>query len=150
MLIDFCIFQFVFYDAQQASEKIKSIITAMKPHFSSASGTYYSEDLFFLSLGLYLISPLQKVALIDLDTEFRADPANLFQFFDLFTDQQIFGLGPELSPVYKHVFFKYLHDLKDNPKNVSARSLISKMLSLIKQKRNFDLFNLFCRSENQT
>jgi len=91
----------------------------MKPHFSSASGSYYSDDLFFLSLGLHLISPLDKVVLVDLDTEFRADPAILFQFFDLFTDEHLFGLGPELSPVYKHVLFKFLHKLEKNPKRVS-------------------------------
>jgi xylosyl alpha-1,3-xylosyltransferase len=99
---------------------VKNVIAAMKPHFSSTQGSYYSDDLFFLSLGLHLISPLEKVVLVDLDTELRADPAILYQFFDLFSEEHLFGLAPELSPIYKHVLFKFLHAAKSNARKVET------------------------------
>ncbi|CAB3365700.1 Hypothetical predicted protein [Cloeon dipterum] len=110
--------KFIFYGAKEASEKARDVVVAMKPHFSSSTGSYYSDDLFFLSLGLHQISTLNQVLLIDIDVQFRADIVLLFQFFEMFNDDQMFGLAPELSPVYKHVFFNYLKKLKDNPQKI--------------------------------
>ncbi|XP_059491161.1 xyloside xylosyltransferase 1-like [Neocloeon triangulifer] len=108
----------LYYNAKESFEKARDVVMAMKPHFSSASGSYYSDDLFFLSLGLHQISSLNQVLLLDIDIQFRADVVLLFQFFELFNDDQMFGLAPELSPVYKHVLYKYLNKLKENPQKI--------------------------------
>lgn len=81
----------------------------MSPHFSSKPGTYYSDALFFLSLGLHRIAPVdQKVAaMFDADTKFRKDVKELFKEFDNFGKQALFGLAPELTPVYRHVLYLY-------------------------------------------
>jgi len=81
----------------------------MSPHFSSKPGTYYSDALFFLSLGLHRIAPsCQRLAIMfDADTKFRKDVKNLFEEFDNFGKEALFGLAPELTPVYRHVLYLY-------------------------------------------
>lgn len=81
----------------------------MSPHFSSKPGTYYSDALFFLSLGLHRIAPTHQkfAAMFDADTKFRRDVKDLFQEFHNFGKEALFGLAPELTPVYRHVLYLY-------------------------------------------
>lgn len=81
----------------------------MSPHFSSKPGTYYSDALFFLSLGLHRIAPPgQNLAVMfDADTKFRMDIKALFEEFQGFGKEALFGLAPELTPVYRHVLYVY-------------------------------------------
>jgi len=81
----------------------------MSPHFSSKPGTYYSDALFFISLGLHRIAPnYQRLAVMfDADTKFRKDVKDLFEEFNKFGDEALFGLAPELTPVYRHVLYLY-------------------------------------------
>lgn len=55
----------------------------MQEHFSSVPGTYYSDSLFYLSLGLYKIAPLHhdKVILLDVDVKFQNSIEELHQHF---------------------------------------------------------------------
>lgn len=72
-------------------------------------GSYYSDALFYLSLGLHRIaSPkIRRGVLIDCDLVFRADAKLLFDQFRHFDDEHLFGLAPELTPVYRHSLYKY-------------------------------------------
>lgn len=81
----------------------------MSPHFSSKPGTYYSDALFFLSLGLHRIAPAEQsvAAMFDADTKFRKDIKELFEEFNSFGEDALFGLAPELTPVYRHVLYLY-------------------------------------------
>ncbi|XP_046401945.1 xyloside xylosyltransferase 1-like [Ischnura elegans] len=99
-----------FMDVSILAGNLKRLVSIMSPHFSSRPGTYYSDALFFLSLGLHHIvgvNDQQKVIMTDVDIKFVGDIAELWKEFDKFSSDAIFGLGPELSPVYRHVFHSY-------------------------------------------
>lgn len=98
-----------YYDVNKCVGEIEDIVIAMSPHFRSKPGTYYSDALFFLSIGLYRIAPLeqQKVVMIDVDVKFNRDIKELFDEFDGFEEQSLFGLAHELTPVYCHVLYAY-------------------------------------------
>lgn len=55
----------------------------MQSHFSSVPGTYYSDSLFFISLGLYKIAPKhqRKVILFDVDLMFKESVTQLYKHF---------------------------------------------------------------------
>lgn len=110
-------FQVQYYSVQNSAAAIQDIVSVMSPHFSSKPGTYYSDALFFLSLGLHKIaSPKQDLAvMIDADTKFRIDVKLLFKEFQNFGKDALFGLAPELTPVYRHVLHVYR---SKNPKTV--------------------------------
>lgn len=73
------------------------------------SGSYYSDALFFLSLGLHrIVDPkMNQAILIDCDVVFRTDVKLLFEQFRKFSSENLFGLAPELTPVYRHILYKY-------------------------------------------
>ncbi|XP_063222681.1 xyloside xylosyltransferase 1 isoform X4 [Bacillus rossius redtenbacheri] len=97
-----------YYDAGRLAHQLTDIVTAMQPHFSSQPGTYYSDALFFLSLGLHHIAANQsRAAMFDADTKLLADVAELFRHFDSFNNTTLFGVAPELTPVYRHVLYVY-------------------------------------------
>lgn len=81
----------------------------MMPFFSSNPGSYYSDALFYLSLGLHRIADPQmnRAILIDCDVVFRTDVRLLFDEFKHFSTDNIFGLAPELTPVYRHILYRY-------------------------------------------
>ncbi|KAJ8958857.1 hypothetical protein NQ318_019622 [Aromia moschata] len=98
-----------FYDIEESAKKIQDIVEVMTPYFSSKPGTYYSDALFYISLGLYRIAPKnQDIAiLLDCDLYFKKDVALLFNEFDKFKPTALFGLAPELTPVYRHILHMY-------------------------------------------
>lgn len=98
-----------YYDVHKLAVQLEDIVSVMSPKFSSKPGTYYSDALFFLSLGLHRIaSPNQKFAvMLDVDTKLRKDVKELFKEFDSFGNEALFGLAPELTPVYRHVLYVY-------------------------------------------
>ncbi|XP_012285105.1 xyloside xylosyltransferase 1 [Orussus abietinus] len=98
-----------YYDVRHLASQLEDIISAMSPHFSSKPGTYYSDALFFLSLGLHKIAPIEQelAVMFDADTKFRKDIKELFKEFDNFGSKALFGLAPELTPVYRHVLYLY-------------------------------------------
>nr|CAI5820045.1 unnamed protein product [Callosobruchus analis] len=83
-----------FYDIDESARKIQDIVEVMTPYFSSKPGTYYSDALFYISLGLYRIAPQSQQYAILLDC-------------DLFKPTALFGLAPELTPVYRHILHMY-------------------------------------------
>lgn len=98
-----------YYDVHRLASQLEDIVSVMSPHFSSKPGTYYSDALFFLSLGLHRIAPTEQniAAMFDVDTKFRKDVKELFKEFDNFGENALFGLAPELTPVYRHVLYLY-------------------------------------------
>ena len=104
-----------YYNVHKLASKIEDIVSVMSPHFSSKPGTYYSDALFFLSLGLHRIASEDQdlAVMLDADTKLRADIKDLFKEFDNFGKEALFGLGPELTPVYRHVLYIYR---SENPK----------------------------------
>ena len=75
---------YTLYDVEDCAIKISDITHVMMPYFSSHPGSYYSDALFFLSLGLHRIvdSNMRRAILIDCDVVFRTDVKRLFDEFD--------------------------------------------------------------------
>uniref|UniRef100_A0A182QIM4 Xyloside xylosyltransferase 1 n=1 Tax=Anopheles farauti TaxID=69004 RepID=A0A182QIM4_9DIPT len=108
---------YTLYHVQDCAEKIGDIVHGMMPLFNYRSGSYYSDALFLLSLGLHRIVDrnMRRAILIDCDVVFRASVKELFDQFELFAPDQLFGLAPELTPVYRHVLSRYR---MNNPQTV--------------------------------
>ncbi|XP_055700654.1 xyloside xylosyltransferase 1 [Phlebotomus papatasi] len=100
---------YTLYDVEDFAAKINDIVYVMMPFFSSHAGSYYSDALFFLSLGLHrIVDPkMNQAILIDCDVVFRTDVKLLFEQFRKFSSENLFGLAPELTPVYRHILYKY-------------------------------------------
>lgn len=105
-----------YYHIEHCASKISDIIQAMMPHFSSKPGTYYSDALFYVSLGLFRFAPesQKQAVLLDCDLYFKEDIALLFQQFKSFTNETLLALSPELSPVYHHILHKYTQRHKNS------------------------------------
>ncbi|KAH8413697.1 hypothetical protein KR222_004107 [Zaprionus bogoriensis] len=100
---------YTMYDVQICFNKIQDITKQLSPYFSSVPTSYYSDSLFFLSLGLHRIADINvnRAILFDCDIVFRSDVRLLFAEFDRFLPHQLFGLAPELTPVYRHILYRY-------------------------------------------
>ncbi|XP_060863758.1 xyloside xylosyltransferase 1 [Metopolophium dirhodum] len=99
----------VHYDFQDVLKIVESKIEPLKRFFQSSKGSYYSDDVFYLSPALHLVAPnsLDKAIVVDVDTAFQSTICDLYNVFDNFTNTQLFGLAPELSPVYHHILWKW-------------------------------------------
>ncbi|XP_055838200.1 xyloside xylosyltransferase 1 [Episyrphus balteatus] len=100
---------YTLYDVHECAERITDIVQAMMPFFSSNPSSYYSDALFYLSLGLHRLAEphIERAILIDCDVVFRADVRLLFDEFERFSPENLFGLSPELTPVYRHILYRY-------------------------------------------
>lgn len=79
---DVCM-QVLYYNVEYLAEELQDVVSAMQPHFSSQPGTYYSDALFFLSLGLHRIAlGQQRAVMFDADIKLQANIEELFQEFD--------------------------------------------------------------------
>lgn len=74
---------FTFYEVKEAAGRIKDIVEALTPHFSSSPGTYYSDALFYMSLGLHRIAPKEqtRIVMLDCDLLVKEDVGLLFDEF---------------------------------------------------------------------
>lgn len=52
--------QVLFHDVAALTQKLFPIVEAMQKHFSSGSGAYYSDAIFFLSVAMHRIMPEGK------------------------------------------------------------------------------------------
>lgn len=77
---------YTLYDVEDCAMKLSDIVYILLPYFSSNPGSYYSDALFYLSLGLHkIVDPLmRKAILIDCDVVFRTDVKLLFDQFERF------------------------------------------------------------------
>lgn len=75
---------YTLYSVDDCAAKISDISRIMMPYFSSHPGSYYSDALFYLSLGLHRIVDvkMRRAILIDCDVVFRTDVKRLFDEFD--------------------------------------------------------------------
>lgn len=125
--------QLTLLDVDECVDKIRDIVQVMMPHFSSHPGrpcrlfflksnplrlqrqpfvfpgSYYSDALFYISLGMHrIVDPkMHRGILVDCDVVFRSDAKLLFDQFHRFTEDNLFGLAPELTPVYRHILYRY-------------------------------------------
>lgn len=75
---------YTMYSVDECAAQLADITQVMMPYFSSNPGSYYSDALFYLSLGLHrIVDPgMRRAILIDCDVVFRSDIAHLFQEFN--------------------------------------------------------------------
>ena len=97
------------YFIETFAQQFGSTIEVLQQYFSAKPGTYYSQALFYVSVRLPDLIPLDvdRLIFVDVDTEFRDNLTNLYGHFEYFTDDQLLGLAPELSPVYRHILYLY-------------------------------------------
>lgn len=97
------------YYIQTFAEQFATTIETLQQYFSAKPGTYYSQALFYVSVRLLDLIPtnVDRLVFVDVDTEFRDALTNLYGHFEYFTDDQLLGLAPELSPVYRHILYLY-------------------------------------------
>ncbi|RZF39036.1 hypothetical protein LSTR_LSTR008626 [Laodelphax striatellus] len=98
-----------YHSVETITSALSNLTVTMQPFFSPHPGAYYSDALFFISLGLYRFAPPQQkyAIMLDIDIELQTDIANLFKEFHSFKEDNIIGLAPELSPVYQHILYVY-------------------------------------------
>lgn len=104
----------LFHDVAALTQKLFPIVEAMQKHFSSGSGAYYSDAIFFLSVAMHRIMPesLKRIVQLDLDLKYRTNIRELFQEFHRFPPGAVIGIAREMQPVYRHTFWQYR---KENP-----------------------------------
>ncbi|KAF5288953.1 hypothetical protein FQA39_LY03832 [Lamprigera yunnana] len=102
-------FQYNLYSIKNITDRMHDIQEVFTPHFSFKPGSYYSDVLFYVSLILYKIAPVEQElsVMLDCDLHFKDDILLLFKEFDRFKPTALFGLAPELTPVYRHILHKY-------------------------------------------
>ena len=64
--------------------------------------TKYTHDLFFIAPFYHkeVTEDIGKLIVIDIDLEFRTDLRNLYRHFSKFSESEMIGLAPDLSPHY--------------------------------------------------
>ncbi|KAF7703648.1 xyloside xylosyltransferase 1 [Silurus meridionalis] len=109
-------YEVVFHDVNDLTEKLFPIVKAMQKHFSAGSGTYYSDAIFFLSVAMHRIMPIEmkRIVQLDLDLKYRTNIRDLFQQFERFPPEAVIGIVREMQPVYRHTFWQYR---KENPQS---------------------------------
>ena len=61
----------------------------------------YNDTIYYLAPFYHKIFPeLERLVVLDVDTKFQSDPADLFDEFGLFSDTNLIGCGLELTPHY--------------------------------------------------
>ena len=107
-------FQVVGLDVKDIAMKTDEIILPMQQHFSYKPGAYYSDALFFISIGMHRVMPdsVHRVIMLDADLKFTDDIGKLYDRFRLFSKENIIGIGYDLQPVYRHQFWKYRSENK--------------------------------------
>lgn len=109
-------YEVLFHDVAALTQKLFPIVEAMQKHFSSGSGAYYSDAIFFLSVAMHRIMPegLTRIVQLDLDLKYRTNIRDLFQEFHQFPSGAVIGIAREMQPVYRHTFWQYR---KENPQS---------------------------------
>jgi lipopolysaccharide biosynthesis glycosyltransferase len=107
-------FQVSAYFIDSFVKQFVTTVQVLQQYFSVKQGTYYSQALFYVSVQLPDIIPsdVTRLIFVDVDTEFRDSVEKLNQQFEYFDDQQLLGLAPELSPVYRHILYVYRNQHK--------------------------------------
>ena len=59
------------------------------------------QDLFYISPFYHLVFPFDKFIVLDADTEFKQHPELLFEEFDKFEPEQLFGVAKDMSHNYR-------------------------------------------------
>lgn len=79
-----CKLQVQYYDVKNITSQLSELTKAMLPFFSSQPGAYYSDALFFISLGLHKVAPptQSRAVMLDVDTKVLDDIAFLFHEFN--------------------------------------------------------------------
>ena len=59
------------------------------------------QDLFYVSPFYHLVFPFDKFIVLDADTEFKRSPELLYEEFDNFEPEQLFGVAKDMSHNYR-------------------------------------------------
>ncbi|GIY31485.1 xyloside xylosyltransferase 1 [Caerostris extrusa] len=86
---------------------LEELVNSLIPHFSFKQGAYYSDGLFYISIGLYKVMNLKKIILIDADVKFLSDVKLLYKYFSEFPPEALIGIAREQQPVYRHILHEY-------------------------------------------
>ncbi|GBM23559.1 Xyloside xylosyltransferase 1 [Araneus ventricosus] len=99
--------QISLYDVNVFMTPLEELVNTLVPHFSFKPGAYYSDGLFYISIGLFKVMSLKRVIVIDADVKFLSDVKLLYDYFDKFPPEAIIGIAREQQPVYRHILHEY-------------------------------------------
>nr|XP_039249071.1 xyloside xylosyltransferase 1-like [Styela clava] len=101
-----------FHSVDNFAKQIYPIVKNMQEHFGNHN--YFKDAIFFLSIAMHRILPtnIHRIVQLDLDLKINANIRDLWNEFDYFRHENLFGLARENQPVYRHTFWKYR---KENP-----------------------------------
>ena len=68
--------------------------------------TKYDKDLFYLAPFYHLVFPFHKFIVVDADIEFKYRVESLYVCY-AFEEEQMYSLGPDLSPIYRSLVYQY-------------------------------------------
>jgi len=105
--------QFHLYKLDDIEEKISGPVTILMKYFTGRH-TYYKDSIFFLSTVLHTIldSAISRVIMIDADLKFMTNIKQLHDLFNDFSPSSAIGIGYEMQPVYRHLFWNYRNNNK--------------------------------------
>ncbi|KFM76658.1 Xyloside xylosyltransferase 1, partial [Stegodyphus mimosarum] len=135
-----------FYDVNAFVEPLQELINTIRPLFSFKQGAYYSDGLFFISVGLFKIMLLKKLIIVDADVKFLDDIKELHDYFNKFPPEALIGAASEQQPVYRHVLHEYRRIYNDTlaggPPPDGKTGFNSGVLLLdLEKMRHSDLYN---------
>ncbi|XP_023210796.1 xyloside xylosyltransferase 1-like isoform X1 [Centruroides sculpturatus] len=96
-----------FYHVDNVVDPLHEMVSYMQPHFTYKEGAYYSDALFFLSIGIHRVFPHKKLIMMDIDIKFLSDVKELHSHFKKFGSNAVIGIAQEQQPVYRHLLHIY-------------------------------------------
>ena len=115
----------------------------------------YSRVSFEFTISIFQVMPesMKKVIMLDADLKFRADVKELYDRFDLFTKDNVIGIGRDMQPVYRHTFWKYRQEnpgtrVGDPPPNGLTGFNSGVLLLNLENMRNSKLYNSLINGES--
>merc|ERR1711997_400191 len=69
--------------------------------------TRYDKDLFYISPFYHLVFPFDKFIVLDADIEFKESPEHLYEEFERFHSEQLFGIAKDMSHNYRLLLIQH-------------------------------------------
>ena len=65
------------------------------------------QDLFYISPFYHLVFPFDKFIVLDADIEFKESPEHLYEEFERFDSEQLFGIAKDMSHNYRLLLIQH-------------------------------------------
>lgn len=103
-------FQIEFLNLQNITDNFKEHIDRSRRFFLNTSpltSSRYHDEIFHIGMIYHLVFPFQRIISLDMDLRFNVDISSLADQFKLMSNENIMGLGHDLTPHYWYDFRFY-------------------------------------------